>query len=198
MKYENALSLFYPTIVWKSAGRGIYSEIEYISGPALPSKAQLDSDIASYNFVGGSMKQFINGTIPMMSGTTQFAYNSTVPTTASGFQVWSRSVSVSSPTSLIVIRAVMSVDHNTNTRNIIAGLFAGTECLGTSMSFITTAGRPANLCMQITHVPGAVGNVTYSLRVGANGSGTTFVNLGSGGQTLGNTLTSAYTITEID
>jgi hypothetical protein len=196
LTYEGALGLFYPTVVWKSQGRNVYSEIQWISGAAIPAQSQLDSDIAAYDFNGGIVSQFLTGVVPQMTGTATTPFDNTVPLATEGFQVWNRTVSVSTPGILLVARCAFTVDHSVNTRYITAAMFANNTCIGTASVHIATAGRPAVIALDVSHAPASVGNIVFQLRIGASGSGTTHVNQSNAG-TLGGSMASNYSIMEL-
>ena len=162
----------------------------------MPTQAQLDSAILSYDFNGGIVNQFLTGIVPRMSGTVQIPFDNSAPTATEGFQVWSRTISISNSGSLVAVRGNLTVDHSTNGRYIIAALFADSDCVGPSVVYIGTAGRPAPMFFDMTYSPQSAGNVTFSLRVGANGSGTTHVNQ-STTNSLGGSMASTYTIMEL-
>lgn len=196
LTYEAALGLFYPTVVWKSNGNNVYSQIEWISGPPIPSQATLDSDIAAYDFNGGIVSQFLSGAIPQMIGTSQIPFDNTVPQVTEGVQVWSRTLSPSVPGSLIILRGAMTVDSSVNARTITAALFANSTCIGAFSTYIASAGRVSSLSYDVSFTQPSVDNIVFSLRVGASGTGTTHINQGSAAS-LGGSMSSNYSIMEL-
>lgn len=148
----------------------------------------------------GTVLQMASGSIAAITTTTQTPFDNTVPTIAEGSQIWTQSFTPISATSRIVIQFSITTAQSTVARTVSAAVFAGSTCVGTSSVHIptgaTTQNLPVPLPVQIVYSPGSTAAITFSARVGANGTGTTYVNTTTAG-TQGGTLVSQYTITEI-
>lgn len=143
----------------------------------------------------GQILQRVFGVVPAQTGTTQIPYDNTTPTIAEGFQIWTQSFTPISPTSTIMIMFGLLLDDNTNNRTLVATLFRNTTLIGSTAANLGTAGRPINMTVMRIDNPGTTSPITYSVRVGANGSGTVYVNQGSTA-TLGGSAASNFTIFE--
>jgi hypothetical protein len=164
----------------------------------------MNSDLSTVEFYNGTywkptgqVIQFVSGTIPATTTTTQVPLDNTVPLNTEGVQVWTQSFTPLSATSTIVIHFTMTAAHGTAARSVIASIFAGATNIGSCAQYFATQNLPGNMGLRVAHQPGSTAAITYSARVGGSGSGTCYINQTSAA-TLGGALVTEYTITEID
>jgi hypothetical protein len=145
----------------------------------------------------GRVLQMVSGDIAAQTfSNTQTPFDATPPTSTEGAQIWTQSFTPISASSRIVISFTLTHVHGTATRTQITALFAGTTNIGSAPTTCAVAASPYNSAMQVVHVPGSTAAITFSCRVGSNGNGTWYINSGAT-NTLGGTMASEYTITEI-
>lgn len=148
----------------------------------------------------GRVLQIATGNVNAVSGSTQVPFDNSPPTSSEGFEVWTTSFTPISATSRIVITQTMTVACATAARTITSSIFTGTTNRGASsvhvMTGATTTNLPFQLSNNVAYVSGSTAPVTISCRVGANGTGTTYVNQ-TNAATLGGALVSEYIIMEI-
>jgi hypothetical protein len=143
----------------------------------------------------GQVVQLITGNIPNQTGTAQIPYDNTTPSSSGGFQIWSQRFTPLLPDSTVMILFSLMLDNSTSNRTITTTVFRDTTLIGAASANVGTAGRPINTTISRTDNPGSVSTVTYSARLGANGSGTSYVNRGSTAS-LGGSGDSNYIIIE--
>jgi hypothetical protein len=118
--------------------------------------------------------------VAAQSGTTSVTLNNTTPAQATfGTQVWSNTITPSSASNRIEISGSFICDCSTASRLIVAALFRGAVCIGVTSNWIRDSGRPVPIVLDFFDSPNTVAAVTYTIRVGVNGSGTWFVGQGS-------------------
>lgn len=141
--------------------------------------------------------QIISGSIAGANGVTTIPFDNTAPLSTEGTQIWTQSITPRATTSTIGINFDVTVDSDVNNATIILAVFRGTTCIATSAWQSGGAGsdRPATMCVQFVDSPATTSATTYSARIGTT-SGTWYVNSTSGGNNLGGTLVSSYTVKE--
>lgn len=141
--------------------------------------------------------QIVSGSIAAGSGTTTVPLDSTVPTNTEGWQIWTTSFTPISATSRIVIKFSITTSHSAGTGTNICSVFAGATNIGSAAGRTDSAANTAvNISLSVVHSPGSISAITFSARLGNPTAGTSYCNL-IGANTLGGTLVSEYTITEI-
>lgn len=145
----------------------------------------------------GQVLQAKVGLIPVITGTATTPFDNTSPLISEGFQIATDTITPFLPDSTIYIIYSLMLDSSRNDRTITAAAYADTNLISCSAANVGTAGRP--ISTTFTHcgtLPGSTNPINLSIRVGANGSGTTYVNRGVTA-TLNNTAFSTYLILEI-
>jgi hypothetical protein len=149
----------------------------------------------------GRVLQVVTGPINATTTTAQVPFGNTVPTNTEGVQVWAQAFTPLSATSRILVQFSITVAQNTVAQVITASVFAGATNIGASSQLVapvaTTQNLPFPLSYQVVFQPGSTSPITFTCRVGANGTGTTSINTTPSG-TLGGALVSHYTIMEIE
>ena len=143
----------------------------------------------------GSVGRMSAVTIGQLTGTTQMA-TSSAPTSTSGFQIATLTVTPTSINSKFVLECSAFVDFSTNNRNVVMAIFRGTTLVGTSVTNIATAGRVQSLNARLYDTPAQTAAITYTVRVGTDNSGTTYINRAIR-YTVGSSSESAFVVTEI-
>lgn len=130
-----------------------------------------------------------------LAGTAQIS-TAAAPTAFDGFQIATITVTPISSVSKFVLSSLVWADNSNTNRSVQLAVFRNNVLVGTSSSVITTSGRPQTLGILINDAPATTSTLVYTLRIGANGTGTTYVNQ-SGTYTLGNSGKSSFTIDEL-
>ena len=146
----------------------------------------------------GKIIQVVTGVIPVQSGTARQFYDNQAPAITSGFSIFTTSITPYFANSKIYLNFQLMVDHSINNRNIVTiVVINGTTLVGVKATNSYTAGRPASQGFQIAlDSLGAGVPINIDVRVGANGSGTTYINRGFTA-TMGNTGASHFKIEEV-
>lgn len=154
----------------------------------------------SYWAPAGTILQVLTGQIPATTTTSQIQFDNTTPLITEGSQIWSQTFTPISPSSRILVEYCLTVACSTVARTITTSLFSDTTIVAASSQIIptgaTTQNLPHSLALRYVQQGTSITPITFSARCGASGTGTTSVNSTSSG-TLGGTLVSYYTITEI-
>lgn len=215
MTYAEAIIITSPTTVFSMPDYGaVYENIVYVSGAAIPSKATLDAFMAANPDLSPStpvsqILQVKTGSFGTFSTNATIPYTSSSPSITSGAQVFSTTFRPRSATSKIIVRVQLFVAHSAATQRYISGaVFRDSTCVRSTILGNAAAvtgvlasivgNQAGNASVEVVDTPGTTNLVTYSFRVGADGSGTLYVNQGASGQTLGSTGSGIYTITEVE
>lgn len=146
----------------------------------------------------GKVLQVVTGSLPSSSGTSTVPLDATTPLITEGTQLISVNFTPLSATSTITIRFNASVSHGTAARSIIFSCFANNVNIGSSIATCAVASSAYQITLQVAHLPASTATITFSLRAGANSTGTWYINRAGATNTLGGALVSEYTIMEIE
>ena len=143
-----------------------------------------------------------HGAISNSSTNSQIAWSNTLPSVADGAQVFTRTITPLRTDTVFVITFTLYTAHTNRDAVVTAALFRGTTCVSANPN---TQGVRTNTqvagTFSVTYVDATVRTnldpVTFSLRVGANVTGTTHINQGTSGQNYGGAGAGAYTIIEM-
>lgn len=130
-----------------------------------------------------------------LTGTAQIG-TVNAPTITDGFQIATITVTPISTVSKFVLNSIIWADNSNTNRSVQVAVFRNNTLVGTASSVITTSGRPQTLGILINDSPATTDTLVYSLRVGANGTGTTYINQ-AGTYNLGGSGKSSFTIDEL-
>lgn len=144
----------------------------------------------------GQVIQAKVGLIPVITGTATTPFDNTSPLISEGFQIAADTITPYLTDSTIYIIYSLMLDSNLNGRTITVAAYADTNLISCSAASVRTSGSPTSTTFTHRHIPGSTTPINLSIRVGANGIGTTYVNRGSI-VTLNNTAFSTYLILEI-
>lgn len=143
-----------------------------------------------------------HGQISNLSTNNQINWSNTLPTTTDGTQVFTRTITPLRTDTVFVITFTLYTAHTNRDAVVTAALFRGTTCVSANPN--TQGVRSNNYVagtFSVTHVDASVRTnldpVTFSLRVGANVTGTTHINQGTSGQNYAGAGAGAYTIMEM-
>lgn len=142
-----------------------------------------------------SVTQQKAATIAVQTGTTIIPDDNTAPLITEGFEVASIVLTPTTTGSSVTGIATVWVDASNNNRNVTIAVFRGTTCISSNSTNVGSSGRPQTLSVSFVDTPGSTAPQTYSVRIGQDQSGTTYVNRALG-FTLSNTGTSAFILTE--
>lgn len=214
LTYVQALAIQYPGVLFQAVGLGdVYTDLTYVGGDAMPTKAAMDTFIASYvtptPYVPPQIQQMVSGTFGASSTNAVIPFDNTIPQSTEGTQVLSVNFTPRYAGSSIVIRIQMFVSHSATDQRFITGaIFNGTNCIKSTIlgSVVSVAGllavingnQAGDAGVEAVDKPNTTSQITYSLRVGSdNSSGTLSINQGTSGQTFSTVGQGTYTITEI-
>ncbi|MCB1711193.1 MAG: hypothetical protein KDH96_01560 [Candidatus Riesia sp.] len=144
----------------------------------------------------GKVVQVTTGIIAVQSGTARHSFNNLAPSPTGGFSIASTTFTPIFSNSNIVLEFSIMCDHSSNNRTIVTIVNVNGALSGVTAANSLIAGRPANQSLQIV-IPsqGAGVALNIDIRAGANGGGTTRINLGNNA-TMGNTGATTWTMTE--
>lgn len=187
------------------------------AGNATPAEAVLGSDtrladaraptphthvIADITDYAPTAVRMWHGAISNSSTNNQIAWSNTLPSVADGAQVFTRTITPLYTNTVFVITFTLYTTHTNRDAVVTAALFRGTTCVSANPN---TQGVRNNTqvagTFSVTHVDATertnLDPVTFSLRVGANVTGTTHINQGTSGQNYAGAGAGAYTIMEM-
>lgn len=145
----------------------------------------------------GNVLQYVSAEMAAVSGTATIPLDSTAPQITEGFQILNTTFTPLSSTSKIRIIANLQVSNSTAGRTIIAAVFVnGAASAVETFAIYSNAANtgwvlPVNVLLNSTNKTPK----TITIRIGANGSGTTYFGT-IGTNTLGGTINKSYSITE--
>jgi len=156
------------------------------------------SGIAEKNITLGQVVQIITGTVDPVSGTTQIPFDNTAPLITDGFQILSLNITPKFANSKILVICNLNV-HTSSvlaSRNITAVVWVGSSIVYTYTS--NTSVNQAPEALPISTWFNSVDTTTKNIqiRVGADGTGTTYVGA-SGNANLGGNRFSDYIVLEV-
>ncbi len=184
---SSATALEYKTI---TAGSGI------IINNSAGSMTIINADGQAGSGVAGKVYSSIFNSL---SGTT--VMGTTLPTITSGWQVTSVTLTPTYSTSKFGLTTSFYSDLSSNNHNVSCAVWrtvgAVNTLVGTQTVTITTSGRPATLSITLLDNPATTSSITYSIRVGMDSAGTSYVNQTNAGTNLGGSAESAFFVQEI-
>lgn len=145
---------------------------------------------------GGTVLQIVTGNIGALSGTTTVPLDNTVPTSTEGYKIWTTSFTPLSTTSKIVIQFSIIAASSGSNNTAICSVFSGTTNLGSKAVRIVTANTSTDISFYKVLNNTSTATITISARLGNVSAGTSYCNQVAT-STLGGSLTSSFTITEI-
>ena len=146
--------------------------------------------------LSASLQQMF-GTIPAMTGTTLIPYDNTVPLVTEGTQLFAVAITPRTTSSKIRLEFTLLNDSNTSARHLTIAIFRGTTCVYATDNYVRSAGQPQPISVDFVDSPNTVAATTYSVRIGASGTGTWYVNQTTAAVTYGGVSTSTYVLSEI-
>jgi hypothetical protein len=206
MTYADAIIITSPTTVFSMPDYGaVYENIVYVSGAPIPDKATLDAFMSANPDLSPSapvsqILQVKTGSFGAFSTNATIPYTTSSPAITSGAQAFSTTFRPRSATSKIIVRVQLFVAHSASTQRYISGaVFRDTFCVRSTILGNVAAVASLLTSIEVVDTPGTTNLLTYSFRVGSDGSsGTLYVNQGASGQTFGSTGSGIYTITEVE
>jgi hypothetical protein len=128
--------------------------------------------------------------------TATIPFDTTAPTTAEGTLMTSTTITPQSGNSMFSGVMSLSVTTSTSNRTVVVTVYRGSTLISTAFATVPTSGYMQNITVTFTDFPNnGTNDVTYTSRIGASSSTTTYVNRGSSA-TMGGT-SSAMIIREM-
>ncbi len=178
-----------------------------ITAPETPQKLQFNgsqwvnvNDVAAPPSDGSSVIQLKWNPITPVSGTASLPVTSLLPVVADGFEIWSDVIELQNINSTVRVTTSLTFTASTSSMEFVFVIFRGNTPVGAATTATVNKDEGMIVTFIIYDTPAAVGDTTYSCRVGKNGGpGTWYVNsLPSPATPLGGLLSQgAYTIEEI-
>ena len=116
-----------------------------------------------------------SSTIPLTSGAATLALSNTAPTSASGIQIATLTVTPISTSSKFLIHAAWSMTSSTAASTQTGMIFQGTTLLATTNVFSSAAAAQQNAAMNVIASPATAAAVTFTIRAGTT-AGTLYIN----------------------
>jgi hypothetical protein len=149
----------------------------------------------AYASVTGKPQTVASACVPRTT-TALIPFDNTTPLSSEGTLMTSTTVTPVSANSMFVGSLSLSVTTSTANRTVVVTVFRGTTLIATGFATIATGGYMHNISISFTDFPNnGVNPVTYTTRVGASSSTTTYVNQGASA-TMGG-ASSAFVLQEI-
>jgi hypothetical protein len=159
--------------------------------PTYTTAAELDAALAASQ---SGIYQIQHVDIPSATGTTFIPDDDTVPLSSEGTQVASLSITPSSSSRKVRVRATLTASGNAST-GVIVAIFRGSVCVGSMRSFYT---YEVPFCLEFVDSPASVAATTYTVRVGRRNSVDNWYINGGASEDLGGSLHGLLTLEEID
>lgn len=145
----------------------------------------------------GTVLQCITGTINATSGTTQLPFDNTAPLITDGFQILNLSITPKSANSKILVLCSLNV----HTSSILTRKITSVVWAGNSIIYTQSMNTPANQAPEVLPLNTWFDSTdtttkTLQIRVGADGTGTTYVGA-SGNVNLGENRFTDYIVLEV-
>lgn len=157
-----------------------------------------DSGAAWVQVSTGRVLQVVSGSIPASSGTATIPLDGTAPLVTEGWQMWTKSFTPLITTSRIIIQFSITTSHSVGTGTNICSVFAGNTNIGAAAARTDSVALTASsISLSVVYAPGSTAAITFSARLGNPTVGTSYCNTVGTTNTLGGTLVSEYTITEV-
>lgn len=145
--------------------------------------------------------QTVIGNITSASSNNQIPYDNTIPQIGEGFQIWSRSFTPLSASSIIQITtsAFYTISSTQDIYTTIAYFDGNASAVFAQLCGFTTSNGEGRSFSTVTTLPsGSTATRTYSCRMGPQSNVTMFICQGTGGQAYGGASNSGrYIIQEI-
>ena len=120
--------------------------------------------------------QSVSAVVAAQSGTSTVALTNSTPTQASaGTVVWSQSITPKYASSDVEIQGSFLYDSSNSARQLVVSVFRGTVCVGVTLAYLTTSGKPVPVSISFNDSPSSITAQTYTIYVGQSSSGTWYV-----------------------
>lgn len=136
----------------------------------------------------------------LATGTTIIPADDTIPQITEGDEYMTRTVTPTSAGSTLVIDVVFFGSHSfAGTSLMTAALFQDStaNALACGMGIVPSANGQVGIKFTHTRTAGTTSPITFRVRAGSNGAGTTTFNGSAGGRYYGGAMSSSITVTEI-
>jgi len=157
-------------------------------------------DGATWKPVGGKVLQVVNvQTSALATGTTQIPHDATIPQITEGDQYMSLAITPTNVSNVLVIQVITYTSFSVALHQLTQALFKNTDTNALAISSrrgTTQTDEAATLGFVYSMVAGTTSPITYKVRCGAGGVGTTAFNGRPGVQEFGACPKSSITITE--
>jgi hypothetical protein len=146
----------------------------------------------------GILLQVVEMAIAQTSGTSTIPFDDTVPASGEGTEIGSQAITMADDSNKVLIEGQIQFGVDTSAIGVIVAVFRGTTNVGTYDHDQTDSQTQTNsIPIHILDSPATAGSVTYSLRIGAQGSATWRLNFGTSGDNYGGSRKSTIFLKEL-
>lgn len=151
-------------------------------------------DLAS----GGILLQVVEMGLSYTSGTTTIPFDDTTPTNTEGTQIGSQAITMADDDNKVLIEGQIQFGVDTSAIGVTVAVFRGSTNVGTYDHDQTDSQTQTNsIPIHILDSPATEGSVTYSVRIGAQGSATWRLNFGTSADDYGGSRKSTLFLKEL-
>lgn len=166
---------------------------------SVPTAALQDSSVTSAKAAVGFAVQQVNTlTSAVATGTGTIPLDDTIPQITEGDQYMTVSITPKSATNILVIQSTVWLSHSVGSIDLTIALFqdAIANALATNGTFMFTATGRATVPLFHSMIAGTTSPITFRIRAGGSGAGTTTFNGVSGVRFYGTSTKSSLIVTE--
>jgi hypothetical protein len=121
--------------------------------------------------------QSISSQVAAATGTTFSVFTNATPTSTMGTQIWSNTITPSAATSTILISGSFLYTSSVAGKGLMAFLFRGTTCVGTTAAWCATASTSLTpVVFNMIDTPASTSAQTYTIRVAGGTAQTWYIN----------------------
>jgi len=147
---------------------------------------------------GGILLQIVEMTIAKANGTTTIPFDDTVPTNTEGTEIGSQAITMADDSNKCLIEGQLQIGIDDVAFGPIVAVFRGSTNIGTyDYDQTNSQAQTQSIPIHILDSPATAGSVTYSVRIGVQGSATWRVNFGTSGDDYGGSRKSTLFLKEI-
>lgn len=149
---------------------------------------------------GGAVVQSVNTqTGAVATGTNTMSFDDTVPQITEGDEYMTRTITPTGSANTLKIEIVVFLSHNANAGNMQVALFqdAISDALAVGTVLFDNNASMLSIVLKHTMTAGTTSPITFRVRAGNSGGGTTTFNGVSGNRRHGGRMASSITVTEL-
>ena len=147
---------------------------------------------------GGILLQIVEMTFAKANGPTTIPFDDTVPTNTEGTEIGSQAITMADDSNKCLIEGQLQIGIDDVAFGPIVAVFRGSTNIGTyDYDQTDSQAQTQSIPIHILDSPATAGSVTYSVRIGVQGSATWRLNFGTSGDDYGGSRKSTLFLKEI-